>query len=188
MLFTLTGVSGSGKNTIADALFDDDHTVVSYTTRPKRPNEKEGHDYYFVESSTLRFMHMADDIAEYMRFDNHEYAVTKSEINNKLKNGDCLMIANAEGVRKLLQNDFLQGQLRPIILRTGKDKVIKNLKHRRDTEENINKRLALYDEENEAVDKLMKDLMASGMKIAVIDTDKLNQQELIDTIKSVIDR
>lgn len=185
MLITITGVSGSGKSTIVNNCFDDEHTIVSYTTRPPRPQEKEGHDYYFTSQSTLRMMHMADDILEYSRFNGNEYAVTKSEILNKMKNGTCVMIANADGVEKLSQVDFLKGKLFPVIIKDSKEKIKDNLSHRKDTKTNIEKRIALIDEENKAIEAMENDLFSKNITTHVIVGDKLNQTELIDLFKKI---
>ncbi|MFO0985289.1 MAG: guanylate kinase [Planctomycetota bacterium] len=48
-LVVISGPSGSGKTTICKRLLEDPrvHMSVSATTRPRRPNEVEGRDYYF---------------------------------------------------------------------------------------------------------------------------------------------
>src|SRR5262249_35470412 len=48
-LVVISGPSGSGKTTICQRLLDDQRVrmSVSATTRPQRPNEVEGRDYYF---------------------------------------------------------------------------------------------------------------------------------------------
>lgn len=186
ILFTLTGVSGSGKTTIGNALFDDEHTIVSYTTREKRPNEKEGHDYYFVSPDTLRMMYIAGDIVEHMRFNHNEYALAKSEINNKLKHGNCLMVANTSGVEQLTKMDFLKGRIKPVILNTSKAKIKDNLKHRDDTIENINQRLNLYDKEKAEINKLKQELNEKHIEFVEIDTDNLDKQKLINKFKQVM--
>ena len=50
MIFIITGPSGVGKNTIINELSNhiDFHFSTSFTTRPKRDNEIEGQDYYFI--------------------------------------------------------------------------------------------------------------------------------------------
>lgn len=49
-IIVITGKSSSGKNTVMDELVDNYDFVglVSHTTRPIRPNEKNGKDYYFT--------------------------------------------------------------------------------------------------------------------------------------------
>jgi guanylate kinase len=50
-LFVVTGPSGAGKGTLIKALIDrrdDLEVATSATTRPQRPGEKDGRDYYFL--------------------------------------------------------------------------------------------------------------------------------------------
>jgi guanylate kinase len=55
-LFVLSGPSGVGKSTLRERIrkrFTDLWYSVSYTTRPPRPGEKDGEDYYFVSPETF---------------------------------------------------------------------------------------------------------------------------------------
>ena len=50
-LFVVTGPSGAGKGTLIKALIerrDDLEVAISATTRPQRPGEEDGADYYFL--------------------------------------------------------------------------------------------------------------------------------------------
>ena len=50
-IFVVSGASGSGKTTLVRALQANDPALrfsVSYTTRPSRPGEVHGQDYFFV--------------------------------------------------------------------------------------------------------------------------------------------
>lgn len=55
LLVVISGPSGVGKGTVRKALFDmpNNNLVysVSMTTRPKRPGEIDGVDYYFVSEA-----------------------------------------------------------------------------------------------------------------------------------------
>jgi guanylate kinase len=50
-VFVITGTSGEGKSTLARDLLErvpELELAISATTRPRRPGEKDGRDYYFV--------------------------------------------------------------------------------------------------------------------------------------------
>ena len=49
-IVVITGISGSGKTTLSK-IFDDEHTLISYTTRAPRPGEVDGVDYYFLSEA-----------------------------------------------------------------------------------------------------------------------------------------
>lgn len=58
MLIILTGKSGAGKTTIEKYLIKEKgfEKIITYTTRPKRKNEKNGNHYYFVNDNTFSRM------------------------------------------------------------------------------------------------------------------------------------
>lgn len=66
-LFYLMGKSASGKDTIYQHLraqFPQLRSMVLYTTRPKRANEQEGREYYFISDEQLAQMRSADRLIE----------------------------------------------------------------------------------------------------------------------------
>jgi guanylate kinase len=61
ILFVVSGASGTGKSTLCRALlktFPSLRFSVSHTTRPRRPGDRQGRDYYFV--SAAKFQNMID--------------------------------------------------------------------------------------------------------------------------------
>ena len=55
-IFVVSGASGSGKTTLVRALQANDPALrfsVSYTTRPPRPGEVHGQDYFFVSTRRI---------------------------------------------------------------------------------------------------------------------------------------
>lgn len=70
ILIAIYGDSGAGKDTIVnnlDSIHRDLSKVVRHTTRPKRPNEKDGFDYHFV--STEVALSLPDN--EVLEMNNH---------------------------------------------------------------------------------------------------------------------
>ena len=58
-MLVLSSPSGAGKTTIARRLIEEESGLnmsVSATTRPRRPGEVEGKDYYFVEEQTFHLI------------------------------------------------------------------------------------------------------------------------------------
>ena len=63
-LFVISGASGVGKSTVLARVMarrDDLRFSVSATTRPPRPTEVEGKDYYFVSHDQFRQMIQQSD-------------------------------------------------------------------------------------------------------------------------------
>ena len=71
-IFCLMGKSSSGKDTIYKKLkekYPQIHTVVPYTTRPIRGNEKNGVEYFFVDRETYDEMEREGRIIEARSYD-----------------------------------------------------------------------------------------------------------------------
>ena len=188
-IYTLTGCSGAGKNTIASALFDIEHTIVSVTTRHPRPGEIDGYDYYFISQQAYHDAKVNGNLVEAVQFDQHSYGITNAEINHKLEHGDCVLIADPDGIEHLLNSSF-KHQIEPIILITDREKVFKNLKHRNDDETNIQHRLSIHDQEINNIKQLVTDLHDKYhiTNYHVIDTSLLNKEQLIDAVKNIIQK
>jgi guanylate kinase len=83
LLLILSAPSGTGKTTLARRLVAAHPGAVfsvSYTTRPPRPNEKDGADYRFVDKD--RFRQMVDEGAfvEWAHVHGHEYGTPRTSI------------------------------------------------------------------------------------------------------------
>ena len=67
LMLVLSSPSGAGKTTISRALLDGDPDIgmsVSVTTRPPRPGERDGVDYYFIDDARFEEMVADDELLE----------------------------------------------------------------------------------------------------------------------------
>ena len=82
-LFVLSGPSGSGKNTVYDAVRERipeiEHTI-SATTRSMREGEQDGVDYYFLSVEEFQDRIENGDFIEYVKYGENYYGTLKSEI------------------------------------------------------------------------------------------------------------
>lgn len=107
LMFILSSPSGAGKTTIARKLLGEDHEIaasVSVTTRPIRPGEVEGQDYYFVDQA--EFDRMVEDNAfyEWATVFGNCYGTPKGRIRDRLKaGGDVLFDIDWQGTQQLYQ-------------------------------------------------------------------------------------
>ena len=108
LMFILSSPSGAGKTTIARRLLAEEGSElrmsVSVTTRPMRPGEVEGQDYFFVCRDTFD-AHVADDsFIEWAEVFGHCYGTPKAEIREQLKRGeDFLFDIDWQGTQQLYQ-------------------------------------------------------------------------------------
>ena len=68
-VFVITGTSGEGKSTLAQALAErvgELELAVSATTRPRRPREKDGRDYHFLSEEEFDRRLQAGDFLEWV--------------------------------------------------------------------------------------------------------------------------
>jgi guanylate kinase len=70
LVVVVTGTSGAGKGTLEKLLLarmpDVFELAVSATTRPRRPTEQEGREYYFVSESVFEQRVQEDEFLEYV--------------------------------------------------------------------------------------------------------------------------
>lgn len=91
LLIVISGPSGVGKGTVRKALFQfEGHDFVystSMTTRPPRPGEVDGVDYYFVSRETFEKRIEEDAFLEYAEFVGHYYGTPRDKVEAYLKAG-----------------------------------------------------------------------------------------------------
>jgi guanylate kinase len=108
LMFILSSPSGAGKTTIARRLLEEEGSglkmSVSVTTRPMRPGEVEGHDYYFTDRAGFDRMVADDAFFEWAEVFGHCYGTPKAHIRDELKRGeDFLFDIDWQGTQQLYQ-------------------------------------------------------------------------------------
>jgi guanylate kinase len=107
-LLVLSAPSGGGKTTIAKLLLqgrDDLGYSVSATTRPKRPDERQGVDYHFL--SREEFIRRRDngEFLEWATYGGELYGTLKSEIERIFAQGrHAVLDVEIEGARQIRKN------------------------------------------------------------------------------------
>ncbi|MEO5928709.1 MAG: guanylate kinase [Candidatus Kapaibacterium sp.] len=86
-IIVLSAPSGAGKTTIAHRLLEHHpewRFSVSATTRPRRPNEVDGSDYYFLTVEEFRRRIEHGDLVEWEEIYGNLYGTLKSEVARQL--------------------------------------------------------------------------------------------------------
>ena len=107
LMLVLSSPSGAGKSTLSRRLLASDPAVsmsISATTRPMRPGEEEGKDYFFVSPSMFRQMADGDAFLEHAKvFENH-YGTPREPVQLALAKGnDVLFDIDWQGTQQLRQ-------------------------------------------------------------------------------------
>ena len=159
-IVVITGISGSGKTTLSK-IFDDEHTLISYTTRAPRPGEVDGVDYYFLSEAQATELSESNSVFEETKFQENLYGVTKDEVVSKTDNftNHAVLVADTNFYSHAFQDQgdlyYEYGGLRvkvyPVILNLPIDVAIERIKSRGGDEEQINGRIERVQLEQERV-------------------------------------
>jgi guanylate kinase len=105
LMFVLSSPSGAGKTTLSRMLIAETPGLqmsVSATTRPKRPGEVDGKDYFFVDH--IRFEAMADngELLEWATVFDNRYGTPRAPVEAALSSGqDVLFDIDWQGTQQL---------------------------------------------------------------------------------------
>lgn len=94
-LFVIAAPSGAGKTSLVRALMEQEPRLrfsISYTTRPRRPAEVDGKDYFFVDEHTFRRMADGQKFLEHARVFDHHYATSRDQVAQSLDAGQDLIL------------------------------------------------------------------------------------------------
>ena len=144
-LFIIAAPSGCGKTSLVEALIKKTKNLcvsVSHTTRPPRPDEVNGINYYFVSINEFEEMIKNNAFVEHATvFDNHYGSSTKL-IREKLDEGvDVILEIDWQGARQVKEN--MPNAISIFILPPSNEALLGRLKQRaQDDEETINKRMS----------------------------------------------
>jgi len=107
LLIIISGPSGVGKDATlirmkkAEPLF---HYVVTATTRPKRPGEKDGVDYRFLSEDQFHQLAETKQLLEWAKVYGNYYGVPKEEIKEALNRGqDVIVKVDVQGASTIKQ-------------------------------------------------------------------------------------
>ncbi len=151
LMFILSSPSGAGKTTLAERLLkkEDQMTLsISATTRPRRPGEVHGQDYYFVAEDEFFRMRDEGEFLEWANVFGHYYGTPRSLVEDTLSKGqDVLFDIDWQGAQQLSQvagDDIVK----VFILPPSRDELERRLRRRaQDSEDVVQKRMAKADAE-----------------------------------------
>jgi len=105
-LYIIAAASGTGKTSLTNALANELKNLtisVSHTTRPVRPNEQHGKDYFFVNTETFETMIKNDGFLEHANvFGHYYYGTSRKFVEDHLKqNLDILLDIDWQGAQQI---------------------------------------------------------------------------------------
>lgn len=145
LMFVLSSPSGAGKTSIARALIAQDQNLknsISVTTRPKRPSENHGEDYFFITKNQFHKMRNRGELLEHAEVFGNLYGTPRNFVLEQLEKGiDVIFDIDWQGTQQIAQlapNDLVTVFILPPDLQTLHERL--RLRGQ-DTEETIAKRM-----------------------------------------------
>ena len=107
LMLVLSSPSGAGKTSISRAVLEAEENLslsISVTTRPKRPGETEGRDYYFVDPTEFNLMVNRQELLEYAKVFGHYYGTPRAAVEDALSAGrDVLFDIDWQGTQQMAE-------------------------------------------------------------------------------------
>jgi guanylate kinase len=94
-LYLVSAPSGAGKTSLVRQLVADDPRLVvsiSWTTRPRRPLEQNGRDYYFTSDAEFEQMVAERRFLEHARVFDYHYGTARQQVENSLAAGYAVIL------------------------------------------------------------------------------------------------
>lgn len=153
-LIIISGTTCAGKDTVVKELLSKNDNITkstSYTSRPIRPGEIDGVNYYFVTSEEFEKKIENDDFLEYAKVQYGSYYGTpKKEVIDILNSGkDVILVIDVQGA-KIIKEKYPETLLIFILAPSMKEIKKRLLSRSTETKEQIIERFKLaYQEINE---------------------------------------
>jgi guanylate kinase len=104
-LFVIAAPSGAGKTSLVRALMEREPSLqfsISYTTRPRRPSEVHGRDYFFVATEEFEAMVARGEFLEHARVFDNRYGTARSQVEASLGTGrDLILEIDWQGAQQI---------------------------------------------------------------------------------------
>lgn len=173
--------SGSGKTTIVKEVLNSFPNFVfsiSATTRKKRPNEKDGVDYFFITEKEFLERIEKNEFVEWEKFYDYYYGTLKSQIDDNIKNGRHTVfevdVKGAISIKKYYPEAVLIF-IAPPSIEELKQRLIKR---NTETEEDLKKRIERAEMELSFKDKFDYVVSNSDLEFAKKEVKKIIEKEI----------
>lgn len=104
-LFVVSAPSGAGKTSLVKALLQrlpELRVSTSHTTRPARPNEEQGREYFFVDNDAFDRLVAQGAFLEHARVFDNQYGTSRQQLQDKLDAGhDVILEIDWQGARQV---------------------------------------------------------------------------------------
>ncbi|MCL4495082.1 MAG: guanylate kinase [Firmicutes bacterium] len=162
-IFVLIGPSGVGKTTLASLAHSDGiaERIITCTTRPPRPNEMPGQDYFFFTLAEFTRRDRNGEFVESEWIHGHRYGVLIRELSRTLQSGHRAVISLGYGGAERLKQAWPDQVTIVGILPPSSDSLRQRLKERGTQDAEMILRLQAIDHEFETVRALADSMVVN---------------------------
>lgn len=189
LMLVLSSPSGAGKTSISRKLLereDDLSMSISVTTRPRRPGEAHGSDYFFIDPTEFQLMANRNELLEHAKVFGNYYGTPRGAVEQALASGkDVLFDIDWQGTQQLAAN-ARQDLVSVFILPPSTRELERRLRTRaQDSDEVVAQRMAKAADEISHYPEyqyivLNDDIAASVEKIrAILHAERLKRERLV---------
>ncbi len=131
LMLVLSSPSGAGKTTLSRMLLDEFSDVklsISATTRPPRPNEVDGRDYYFKTEGAFREMIGRREFLEWAHVFDKYYGTPRADTVARLETGEDVLFdvdwQGADALHDQMPNDVVSVFILPPSIEALKERLL----------------------------------------------------------------
>ena len=156
LLIVISGPSGVGKDSVVQGLKESQHPfhfVTTVNTRPPRPDEQEGEDYFFISEAEYQRMVEAGELMEHAEVYEGNKGVPREQVRQALSSGlDVVLRLDVQGARRI--RELFPEALLIFLATEEEDELVERLIARNtESQEALLRRVTTLPEELERVDE-----------------------------------
>ena len=165
-LFVISGSSGVGKGTMVSAILERNPEIklsISTTTRPPRPNEENGVNYFFITKEEFEWAEFADNF----------YGTSKKFLEDSINQGQSIILEiDVQGAFQVKEK--CKEAILIFILPPSMEELKNRLTNRKtETFDIINKRMSLAEKEFAQKDKFDYQIINNELEKAIIELENI---------------
>jgi guanylate kinase len=194
-VFIISAPSGSGKTTLIDLLLTENPSLsfsISHTTRPPRPGERDGIEYFFISEQKFEQMIREERFVEWAEVHGHFYGTSREMlVQPEKENRDVILDIDVQGAAQVRQKmpEAISIFILPPSYEALKTRLLTRQKDKQEVMlkrlENARKEIRRYSEFDYII--INDDLETASKSLSsIIDSSNSLREKQIDRIEAIL--